>query len=55
MRKILKNEAPTSISDQFHISENEQYNLRSNLTMLKLAKPRTNALKRSINYYSAKT
>ncbi len=51
MRKILKNEVPTSITDQFHISDNEQYNLRSNLTMLKLAKPRTNVLKRSFNYY----
>ena len=28
VRKILKNEVPTSISDQFHISMNEQYNLR---------------------------
>jgi hypothetical protein len=38
MRKILKNEVPTSISDQFHISVNDQYDLRSNFTMLKLAK-----------------
>ena len=53
MRKILKNEVPTSITDQFHILENEQYNLRSNLTRLKLAKPRANALKRSFNYYGA--
>jgi hypothetical protein len=44
MRKILKtDEVPTSISDHFHISVNDQYNLRSNFTMLKLAKPRTNA------------
>ena len=55
MRKILKNEVPTSISDQFHISVNDQYNLRSNFTMLKLAKPRTNALKRSFSYHGAKT
>ena len=55
MRKILKNEVPTSISDQFHISVNDQYNLRSNFTMLKLAKPRTNALKRNFSYHGAKT
>ena len=54
MRKILKNEVPTSISDQFHISVNDQYNLRSNFTMLKLAKPRTNALKRNFSYHGAK-
>ena len=55
MRKILKNEVPTSISDQFHISVNDLYNLRSNFTMLKLAKPRTNALKRNFSYHGAKT
>ena len=42
-------------SDQFHISINEQCNLRSNFTILKLAKPRTNALKRSFCYHGAKT
>ena len=57
MRKILKNEVPTctSISDQFHISVNDQYNLRSNFTMLKLAEPRINALKRNFSYHGAKT
>ena len=40
---------------QFHISVNDQYNLRSNFTMLKLAKPRTNALKRNFSYHAAKT
>jgi hypothetical protein len=57
MRKTLKNEVPTSISDQFHISVNDQieYNLPSNFTTLKLAKPRTNALKRSFSYHGAKT
>jgi hypothetical protein len=54
MRKILKYEVPTSISDQFHILVNDQYNLRSNFTMLKLAKPRTNVLKRSFSYHGAK-
>jgi hypothetical protein len=33
----------------------DQYNLRSNFTMLKLAKPRTNALKRNFSYHGAKT
>jgi hypothetical protein len=56
MRKILKNEVPTSISDLFHMSVNDKYNLRSNFTMLKLAKPRTNyALKRNFSYHGAKT
>lgn len=55
VRKILKNEAPISISEQFHISVNEQYNLRSNFTTLKLPKPKTNAMKRSFSYHGAKT
>ena len=55
MRKILKDEVPVSISDQFQLSVNNQYNLRSNCTMLKLAKPRTNTLKRSFSYHAAKT
>ena len=55
MRKIFKDEVPISISDQFQLSVNEQYNLRSNCTMLKLAKPRTNTLKRSFSYHAAKT
>ena len=33
---------------------NDQYNLRSNDTMLKLAKPKTKAMKRSFSYYGAK-
>ena len=55
MRKIFKDEVPISISDQFQLSVNEQYNLRSNCTMLKLAKLRTNTLKRSFSYHAAKT
>ena len=55
IRKIFKDEVPISISDQFQLSVNEQYNLRSNCTMLKLAKPRTNTLKRSFSYHVAKT
>ena len=39
MRRILKDEVPATVSDQFQISFNDQYNLRSNGTMLKLAKP----------------
>ena len=35
MRKILKDEVPISISDQFQLSVNNQYNLRSNCTMLR--------------------
>ena len=55
MRKILKDEVPISISDQFQLSVNNQYNLRSNCATLKLAKPRTNTLKRSFSYHAAKT
>ena len=40
--------------DQFQISENIRYNLRSNNNMLMLAKPRTNAMKRSFSYKAAK-
>ena len=54
MRKILKNEVPALISELFQTSSNDQYNLRSNDTMLKLAKPKTNAMKRSFGYYGAK-
>ena len=58
MRKIFKDEVPISISDQFQLSVNEQYSnnkQRSNCTMLKLAKPRTNTLKPSFSYHAAKT
>ena len=55
MRKIFKDEVPIPISDLFQLSVNEQYNLRSNCTMLKLVKPRTNTLKRSFSYHAAKT
>ena len=40
MRKILKNEVPTSITDQFHISENRQDQEQ---------------MHRSLEYYGAKT
>ena len=55
MRKMFKDEVPISISNQFQLSLNEQYNLRGNCTMLKLGKPRTNTLKRSFSYHAAKT
>ena len=54
MRKILKNEVPALISELFQTLSNDQYNLHSNDTMLKLAKPKTNAMKRSFSYYVAK-
>ena len=40
---------------QFQISNNDQYNLRSNGSMLKLAKRKANAMKRSFSYYGTKT
>ena len=52
---MLKNEVPVSISEQFHISANEQYNLRSNFTTLKLPKLKANAMKESFSYHGAKT
>ena len=54
MRKILKNEVSALISELFQTSSNDQYNLRSNDTMLKLGKPETNAMKRSFSYYGTK-
>ena len=54
LRKILKNEVPALISKLFQTSSNDQYNLRSNDTMLKIVKPKRNAMKRSFSYYGAK-
>ena len=54
MRKILKNEVPALVSELLQTSSNDQYNLPSNDTMLKLAKPKTNAMKRCFSYYGAK-
>ena len=55
MHKIFRDQVPISRSDQFQLSVNDQNNLRSNCTMLNLAKPRTNTLKRSFSYHAAKT
>ena len=55
MRKIFKNEVPALKSELFQTSSNDQYNLRSNDTMLKLAKPKPNAMKRSFSCYGFKT
>ncbi len=38
----------------FHVSDNDNYNLRSNDLVLGLSKPNTNAMKRSFSYAAAK-
>ena len=54
MRKIFRNKVPALISELFQISINDQCNLTSNETMLKLDKPKTKSMKRSFSYYEAK-
>ena len=41
-------------ASMFQITNNENYNLRSNNKMLMLSKPKTNAMKRSFSYAAAK-
>ena len=45
---------PPAIASMFQITNNENYNLRSNNKMLMLSKPKTNAMKRSFSYAAAK-
>ena len=52
--KILTGRSPQYLEKLFSISQNDNYNLRSNQTKLKLPKPKTNFLKRSFLYRSAK-
>ena len=52
--KILTGRSPQYLEKLFSISQNDNYNLRSNQTKLKLPKPKTNFLKRSFSYRAAK-
>ena len=53
--KILTGRSPQYVEKLFSISQNDNYNLRSNQTKLKLPKPKTNFLKRSFSYRAAKS
>ena len=53
--KILSGRSPRYLEKLFSVSQNDHYNLRSNQTKLKLAKPKTNFLKRSLLYRAAKS
>ena len=44
--KILTGRSPHYLEKLFSISQNDNYNLRSNQTKLKLPKPKTNFLKK---------
>ena len=47
--KILSGRSPQYLEKLFSVSQNDNYNLRSNQTKLKLPKPKTNFLKRSFH------
>ena len=53
--KILSGRSPRYLEKLFSVSQNNNYNLRSNQTKLKLPKPKTNFLKRSFSYRAAKS
>ena len=53
--KILSGRSPRYLEKLFSVSQNDNYNLRSNQTKLKLPKPKTNFLKRSFSYRTAKS
>ena len=53
--KILTGRSPQYLEKLFSISQNDNYNLRSNQTKLKLPKPKTNFLKRSFSSRAAKS
>ena len=53
--KILTGRSPQYLEKLFSISKNDNYNLKSNQTKLKLPKPKTNFLKRSFSYRAAKS
>ena len=53
--KILTGRSPQYLEKLFSMSQNDNYNLRSNQTKLKLPKPKTNFLKKSFSYRAAKS
>ena len=52
--KVLTGRSPRYLEKLFSVSQNDNYNLRSNQTKLNLPKPNTNFLKRSFSYRAAK-
>ena len=52
--QALFKKCPEGINQMFHVSDNDNYNLRSNDLVLGLSKPNTNAMKRSFSYAAAK-
>ena len=54
VNKALNHMCSPAIASMFQITNNENYNLRSNNKMLMLSKPKTNAMKRSFSYAAAK-
>ncbi len=50
VNKALHKNCPQGICEMFQISYNDNHNLRSNNLMLRLANPKTNALKKSFSY-----
>ena len=54
MHKVANGECLENISNLFAVKNNDNYNLRNNGIDYTLKKPRTNILKKSVSYYSAK-
>jgi hypothetical protein len=50
MHKVKNRQFPESISSMFHINRNDNYNLRNNNVNYALPKPKTDFMKKSINY-----
>ena len=53
VNKALQKNCPEGITEMFQFSCNDNHNLRSNNLMLRLAKPKTNAMKKSFSYAAA--
>ena len=53
--KILTDRSPRYLEKLFSVSQNENYNFRSNQTKLKLPKTKTNFQLRSFSYRAAKS
>ena len=53
MSKIIEGDRPETISNLLKKYDNLNYNLRSKGKLLRLSKPKTNAMKRSFSYKGA--
>ena len=53
VNNALQKNCPEGITEMFQFSCNDNHNLRSNNLMLRLAKPKTNAMKKSFSYAAA--